>query len=434
MRVGIVCGGTRGDVEPYVALASALRAAGHEVAMAASVDAGQLVAAADAHFVPLDFDVQALVRESGGMVAGAGRRRAGFPGWKEMMARASGTIGDGIKALAKRSDVLVAGLGMDDHALAVAQAYEVPLVTAYFVPLAATADFPHPLLSRARLRPRPLAGPVNRATHRLAESVYWRDKQPQVNALRRSLGLPPASASVIATGERLGLTTLHHFSTTLVPRPRDWGPHQVITGYWRLPAEARRRLGEAEPPPDLVAWLAAGPAPVFLSLGSMMMAEPRRLVDLAVGAARRTGSRVLIGSGWTDLSGVADQLPAQVHAVGAVDHDWLFPRCAAIVHHGGSGTTAASLTAGRPNWVYSLFFDQPFWGSRVTRLGAGGHTYLVDLDLDRLGRALRHLARPEVRERAAACGERLRAEDGLGRAIEVLADVARRGDAPAQCP
>ncbi|HET8658271.1 MAG TPA: glycosyltransferase [Micromonosporaceae bacterium] len=420
MRVGIATVGTRGDVEPFVALAHALQAAGHEVTLAGPADAAGLAAAAQVRFVAMDFYGQRLMRSAEGQQwLASGDARAFLTRAAQVFSDARETIGASVLAVAEGADALVAGIQVDDYALAVAQARGLPLLAGYFAPWSPSGDFPSMLVSRADLRLRPL----NRLTHRVTEIAYWRGKRSDINAYRRSLGLGPGRTAAIVWGPQLGGRALHAYSAHVVPRPRDWPPAQhVLTGYWRLPAQVRQRLGETDRPAGLVDWLDAGPQPFFLSFGSAPILDPAPMLDLAVEAARRARCRVLVGAGWTGFAGATD-LPEQVHVVGTVDHEWLFPRCRGVIHHGGAGTTAAGLIAGRPTWVYSLYSDQPYWGARVTRLGAGGHSRFVDLDADRLTGSLRQLGRDDVRQAAAAVGERLRREDGLARAVREIAHV-----------
>ncbi|HET8681218.1 MAG TPA: glycosyltransferase [Micromonosporaceae bacterium] len=419
MRVGIATVGTRGDVEPFVALAHALQAAGHEVTLAGPVDAAGLAAGAQVRFVAMDFDGHRLMRSAEGQQwLASGDARAFLSRAAQVFSDARETIGASVLAVAEGADALVAGIQVDDYALAVAQARGLPLLAGYFAPWSPSGDFPSMLVSRVDLRSRLL----NRLTHRVTEVAYWRGKRSDINAYRRSLGLGPARTAAIVWAPQLGGRALHAYSAHVVPRPRDWPAQHVLTGYWRLPAEVRRRLGETDLPAGLADWLDAGPQPFFLSFGSVAILDPAPVLDMAVEAARRASCRVLIGAGWTGLAGTTD-LPEQVRVVGAVDHGWLFPRCRGVIHHGGAGTTAAGLTAGRPTWVYSFYSDQPYWGTRVTRLGAGGHSRFVDLDADRLTESLRQLGRDDVRQRAAALGERLRREDGLARAVREIAHV-----------
>ena len=425
MKIGISTAGTRGDFEPYVALAHALIEAGHQVALAVPRDAAQLVAGTDARHVEMDLELRAVFRSKQGQQwLASGDVAAFLAGLATVFSGAGRTIGESVLAVAEDADLLIAAIATDDYAVAVSQARGIPVVLSHLTPWLPTDEFPQPLTPQNV--PQAGASPkgYNLETYRLAEQVYWQGKQDVVNAFRASLGLDPAPCSVLGWTPELGLPVLQAFSTEVVPRPASWGPQSTITGYWRLPAEVRRRTGEARMPDGLDAWLAAGEPPVFLGFGSMPVLEPETLLGVVVRAAELTGLRLLVGTGWSDLPVAAvEALPDSVRLVGIVDHDQLLPRCSAVLHHGGSGTTAAGLTAGLPTWVFSVFGDQDFWGGRVAGLEVGGYDRFVDFDLDHLLTALDHTAREDVRAKAAALGERLRAEDGLASAVQTISEL-----------
>jgi sterol 3beta-glucosyltransferase len=425
MKIGLAAIGTRGDVEPYVALTHALTEAGHEVTFAAPRDVAALAAGTDGQFVPMDVDLHAIVdSQQGRQWLGADDAGAFLDGLSQILADARSTISESVLTVADHSDILVTGVGIEDYGYAVAQARGMPIVPVHLVPWLPTGEYPHPLTSQDVPQDGEDTARRNLETFRMAEEVYWQGKRDDINGFRRSLGLPQAPCSLIGWIQELGLPMLQAFSGEVVPRPADWGPQCVLTGFWRLPTEVHRRIGESEVPEDLLGWLATGPPPVFIGFGSMPVLEPEKVVGAVAEAARLTGLRILIGAGWSDLSGPAASLPDDVRLTGAVDYDWLFPRCKAVIHHGGVGTTATGLTAGRPTWIFAGGVDMPFWGHRVATLGVGGYHKFTDFDLSHLTTALRELIREDVQQRAAALGERLRAEDGLADAVRIIEKIA----------
>jgi sterol 3beta-glucosyltransferase len=193
-------------------------------------------------------------------------------------------------------------------------------------------------------------------------------------------------------------------------RPR----HTV--GYWTLHTPAGW-----SPPPELAAFLAAdGPPVVAIGFGSMASVDPALLTELVRGAVRDAGVRAVLIAGWGGLAALRDD--AEVLAIDAVPHDWLFPRVAAVVHHGGAGTTGASLRAGTPTVVVPFAMDQPFWGGRVAALGVGPAPIpRARLTRARLADALRlAVGDAAMRARAADLGRRIREEDGVGEAVRHL--------------
>src|SRR5690606_8488822 len=153
--------------------------------------------------------------------------------------------------------------------------------------------------------------------------------------------------------------------------------------------------------------------PVYVGFGSMASTDPERMTEIVLSAIKRSGQRAIFLTGWGGLS--QSDLPDDVFKIESAPHDWLFPRMAAIVHHGGAGTTAASLRSGKPTIVLPFFGDQPFWGQRVEKLGVGRQIERKKLTAETLAQAIA-MATGDItlRERAAALGERIRAEDGVG--------------------
>jgi sterol 3beta-glucosyltransferase len=425
MRVGMAILGSRGDIQPFIALAHALISAGHEVKITANADAAELVAAASAVFVPVDVDVHAMLSsQEGQRLLANGKTRKFLDFANHSLTAAYDSLSQGVQVTVEWADVLVTGIGIDDYAVAACQALSVPVILGYLAPWLPTAAYPQLMMSRIRLLPRSLGGPGNMLSHRVTEWAYWRGRREHVNAFRRSLGLASSKSSIVTGAARLGMPVLLAYSTAVHPAPPDWHAERLVTGYWRLPQQARQRLGESQPPPSLVDWLASGEPPFFLGFGSMPILDPAPVIETAIGAAKRAGVRILIGAGWTQLAQVENTLPEYARTVGNVDHDWLFPRCRAVIHHGGTGTTSAGLTAGCPTWIYSLFYDQPFWGQQISRLGVGGHSRFNDMRPGPLAAAVRQLAREDIRHRASALGDQLRREDGVAMAINAVTRLA----------
>lgn len=428
MRIGMAMVGSRGDIQPFVALAHELVSAGHEVAIASNADAAELVAASGARFEPIDMDVHEMLSSPQGQrLLSTGKTRKFLDFANQTLAAAGDSAGQGVLRAAKGADAFVAGLGIDDYAIAAGEALGLPVLIGYLAPWLPTAEYPQIMMSRTRPLSRSLGRRLNVASHRITEWAYWRGRRNHINAFRRSLGLADAKLSIVTAASRLGTPALIAYSAALHPAARDWHPGTVLTGYWRLSPRARERLGESQPPPGLADWLDAGEPPVFIGFGSMPILDPAPVIEAAAEAARRTRSRILIGAGWTELARAGTALPEYMHMVGDVNHDWLFPRCRAVIHHGGTGTTGAGLTAGRPTWIYSLFFDQPFWGNRVRRLGVGGHSRFRHIRAEPLASVVRELDRADIRRRAAALGDQLRREDGVAAAMNVITRVADGG-------
>jgi UDP:flavonoid glycosyltransferase YjiC (YdhE family) len=301
----------------------------------------------------------------------------------------------------------------------VAQKLGVPCADLQFFPVTPTREFPTFFLGDGRSR----GALLDRAGWWGTEQMIWRMmQQPGVNRQRREiLDLPPLRTNARALQDRQGMPLYYAYSPLVLPRPADWHPRVQVTGY--LPTSAPAGW---EPPADLVRFLDAGEPPVSFGLGSVPVARPTRLIDAYLEALDRTGRRGVLIGGWSKL-GLDRELPDHVLQIDSAPYDWLFPRLAAAVHHGGAGTTAASLRAGIPTIITPVAADQPSWGRRVADLGVGPEPVNIKkVDADRLTAAIGQATTDEaMRERAAGLGARLRQEDGIGRTAELFTEYLR---------
>ncbi len=414
MRVFLSTVGTRGDVEPYLALAQGLQRNGHDVVLSS---ARRFAAVADAHGVPyapttdallevMDLPVARRALETMTNAAEAVRQV-----WRliALVGPIQRTLVDESWAAAQafRPDVVVyhpkAFWGPSVAAALGARAVFAPLQP-FFVP---TAERPFPLLPAV-----PIPG-VNRLTYQLIGLGMSASVRHYLADWRRATGAEVSGGPV---------PTAHGFSRRVVPEPTDWPEWATTTGYWFLDTDAPLD-------PALAAFLDAGPPPVYVGFGSMAGRDAERATQTVVEAVRAAGVRAVLASGW---GGLADARGDDLFPVAGAPHHALFPRCAAVVHHGGAGTTAAGLRAGRPTVVVAHFGDQPYWGARVQALGAGPAPLLKKrLTAPQLVAAI-SAATTDVamRRRAEALGARLRAEDGVGVAVRFVEAVAH-GDVPA---
>jgi sterol 3beta-glucosyltransferase len=418
MRVTLLTWGTRGDVQPYVALGHALRRRGHEVRLSANQNHVDWVrrAGLEAMAVPLDTGALLETREAQQWLASG--RTTTFLRWLGSVEHARrDAIADALLEACEGADAIVSSYFPCHRAAAIAEARGARFVRALTFPITATADYASPYLP-SWLSLLPLAA-LRRVSHDLALGVAERSARATLDELRVRLGLAKRVGSAEAALVAQGVPTLHLFSEQLLPRPRDWPREHTVDGACLLSDEVRRAVGE-ETTPALSSWLDAGPAPVYFGFGSMPVLDPPALLQLIGAISKRLRVRALIGAGWSKFGEHAAS--DDVFIVGPFDHDAVLPRCRAAVHHGGAGTTQASLRAGLPTLVCSVFGDQPLWGSRVRALGVGTTFPFQRLDRARLEPALELLLSEDLAQRARALAERLRAENG----VETSADAVER--------
>ena len=417
MRVSLLSAGSRGDVQPFLALAWALRERGHNVRLAVPANFLALCAQAGFEAYSLGVDAEAMLASDLGRQA---LIRGDLLAFAQLLLQVDrlhdAEANRGANAAMEGADVAVSNVLVAERAAAFATKGRIPLALVCAAPLAPTGAFPCPLLTTWN----PGIGWLNRwVSELILRLVIWTVRHA-IRDLRASLGVVPFRRHALSEADRRGGLVLHAWSEALVERPFDYAPNHLVTGFWGVPPGLRAAMGETELDPAANAWLDAGPRPTFFGFGSMPVQDPQRtLTDIAT-AAERTGTRALVSAGWSNLN--ATDTPTLL-VRRTFDHARVMPRCAGALHHGGAGTTAASLTAGLPTWVCAVLAEQPWWGARCAALGVGGWSRLRDADADRFTRAIQVLQRPEAIARAAAIGERLRAEDGLATAVSICESV-----------
>jgi hypothetical protein len=295
----------------------------------------------------------------------------------------------------------------------------VPGIGVYLQPLAPSREFAPPVIGTGSWGPL-----VNQVTARAVNAGLDTVFRDACRDLRARLGLPRRSVGATRRAwERAGWQVFHGFSRHVLPRPADWREGLTVTGYWWPRAAPGARL-----PDEVEAFLAAGPPPVFVGLGSATVPDPEGLSAAVVGALRSAGVRGIVQRGWAGLAaGNAKSAAApDMLTVDEVPHDLLFPRTAAVVHHCGAGTTAAGLRAGVPAVPVPVQFDAAFWARRLTALGVAPRALpLRSLDPGALAAAVRTAVRdPGYAARAAEVAARVRAEDGVAPVREALARLA----------
>lgn len=422
MRIALIAPGSRGDVQPYVALGKGLVGAGHDVRLVTHRDFESLVGAHGVPFWPFEGNVQDIAQseEMRERIEGGSFVRVISQMAKEAQ-RGATAMAEGGLAACRGMDLVVAGLGGLFAGLAIAEKLDLPLLQAYYIPFTPTRAYPSFLFPKT---PRWLGGRLNRLSYHLARQVVWQGfRSADKLARERVLSLPTAPFwGPFDADATQGCPILYGFSPSVIPRAPDWDDNTHVTGYWFLdPAD------DWSPPPALVGFLEDGPPPVYVGFGSMASRKPQETADLVTEAIARAGQRAVMLSGWGGLR--ATNLPDTVIAVDSIPFAWLFPRVAAVVHHGGAGTTSAGLRAGIPSVIVPFFGDQPFWGQRVLELGVGPRPIPRRmLTVERLAQAIQTAVTDQgMHQRAADLGADIRSEDGIGRAVAVVQQFAERG-------
>jgi sterol 3beta-glucosyltransferase len=406
MRILLLTVGTRGDIQPFVALGRRLMARGHSVTLAAPSGFRAMAEAAGLTFHALPMDAETLLQEP--------EMKAVFTSIKGKL-KAFRWVADLMNR--QLSDTWALGLDLAPDVILshfkgslgpqLARRLGVVSIPVMLQPgFVPTTEYPQFLVASHSL------GRVgNLVSHWLIQSLMRMGTRMMIRRWVKATGtdIGPKMDPLAGFDPRGPARRLHAYSPEIVPRPASWPGTEVQAGYLFTEPE------DFTPPDDLAAFLDAGDTPIYVGFGSMPGIDHARTTDALVGALARTGLRAVVATGWGGIAGFTGD---NVHVVDAVPHSWLFPRVAAVVHHGGSGTTHEGLRWGRPSVVCPLSLDQPFFGARVQALGAGPAPIRQKrLTADGLARALDAALAPETRSCAEEIGARLRHEDGVAAAV-----------------
>ncbi len=418
MRITIITIGSYGDMHPYVALGLGLQAAGHNVCLATHADFKPFICSRGLDFFPIEGEPTLMLKtEAGRAWLDSGNNPILFFRRLSRVVEPylEQSIIDCWDACRNAEAVVLSQLAICT-AYPVVESLEIPRFMAYLQPITPTNIFPCPFFPAAPTW-LPISGYYNRLTYFLSVQALWKLVRPSANKVRQEiLNLLPLPSQWL--GKRLRQQDIHFlygYSPSVLPRPADWNDWNHVTGYWFLDHPP-----DWQPPAELVDFLASGPPPIYVGFGSMNNRNPEEVTEMVLKALTRSRQRGVLLTGWGGLS--QSDLPDEVFKIDSVPHDWLFPQMAAVVHHGGAGTTVAGLRAGIPSIIIPFFAEQPFWGQRVAELGVGPKPILRKHLSEELLAAAIHTAISDesMHKQAQALGKRICAEDGVAQAIEIV--------------
>ncbi|KAL4914590.1 hypothetical protein BDW62DRAFT_204479 [Aspergillus aurantiobrunneus] len=431
--------GSRGDIQPFLAIGKRLKSHGHRVRLATHLSFRETVESENLEFFNVGGDpaeLMAFMVKNPGLMPDMRTIRSGaiqlrrremktiFSGcWRSCFETGDGTgiehhvpddpWGEDVdcRNLPFVADVIIANPPSFAH-LSCAEKLGVPLNMMFTMPWTATQAFPHPLANIQSQNTYPSV--ANFASYAVVEIMMWEGLGDLINRFRkRELGLDPLDAiRAPSIAHRLKVPYTYLWSPALLEKPLDWGANIDVVGFSTLPSAK-----DYKPPEDLQNFLATGPPPVYIGFGSIVVDDPSALTQIIFDAVRQTGQRAVVSKGWGKIGANEADSPS-IMLIDKVPHDWLFQHVSCVVHHGGAGTTAAGLALGKPTVVVPFFGDQTFWGSIVARDGAGPDPIPYKrLTSEKLADAIRTALEDETRKKAAEIGESMREEEGVPNAI-----------------
>jgi sterol 3beta-glucosyltransferase len=414
MRILITTFGTRGDIQPFIALGIGLKNAGHDVAICTSEGYKSFVDEYDLGYV---FMSNELLQLSQDLLDGAGGMRGMIRTTKTILGAVRNLMDDEWNAAVTFQPDLIVYHTKCLGSIHVAEKLNIPAIASIPLPFyTPTREFPVPFMSGIRLGEQ-----FNLLSYKimgLSSGMYIK----ATNDFRsKVLGMPPLPRfpDLFVRADGSPVPILYPYSRHVLPVPKDFPPHAHVTGYWFLDHST-----DWQPEPELIDFLEAGPPPVYIGFGSMGGKGGEKRAQIAFEAVKKAGQRSVVASGWGGLK--ASEVPDDIFMINMVPHDWLFPRVSAVVHHGGAGTTAAGLRAGKPTIVCPFLGDQPFWGRIVEQLGVGPKAIPQSrLTADLLSEAISIATKDvEMQRRSDQLGNKIRSEEGVARAVEIIKATA----------
>jgi sterol 3beta-glucosyltransferase len=409
MHYGIVAIGSRGDVQPYIALALGLMEREHETTVMAHENFKEFVESYGVTFVPLRGNVEAMLQSEEGMRTLRAGNIVAFTRYLQKITKKTSEsfVSDAFETC-KKADVLIASLlalpwvqGISEKLgkkWAIVQLNQ-PTVPTEAFPMAGLDLFDFPA--------------YNALTYRFYAFAYHQAGKKLINDFRKSLDLPPLKISLLKKIADEKILNLHCFSPSLLARPNDWAPQNQITGFLFLPTTYNEKI-----PQDLIHWLNAGDKPVYIGFGSIPVPDPQLLSSIIKSLLHTTNHRFIFCLGWS----LPIYLPKHpnLFQMKSISHQWLLPHCKTAIIHGGVGTTAAVLNAKIPAIIVSVIADQPWWGKIIERKKLGSHIPFKKLSAQRLLAALNKSRDSKIVQNAFDVGEKINQEDGLRKTIDAL--------------
>ncbi|KAJ6190941.1 hypothetical protein N7519_000962 [Penicillium mononematosum] len=415
--------GSRGDVQPFVALGTELQKTGHRVRIATHNVFEQFILEAGLEFYPIGgdpADLMSYMVKNPGLIPSLDSVREGDIQKKRLMMAEilhgcwqSCLMPDPITNAPFVANAIIANPPSFAH-VHCAQALGIPLHLMFTMPWSPTKAFSHPL---ANLKNIPAdQGWLNHVSYSVVDWLSWQGLGGVINDWRKhELELEPISLSdgpfILS---KLNVPYTYCWSPGLVPKPDDWPHNFDVCGFFF------RDPPDYQPPLEIAEFLNAGPPPVYFGFGSIVLDNPEEITKTILQTVKETGVRAIISRGWSKLGGVdpGELNRNDVLFIDDCPHEWLFERVSAVVHHGGAGTTACGLRNGKPTIIVPFFGDQPFWGEMVSAAGAGPDPIpYKQLKVATLAQAVKFCLTPDAVRSAQGIAAKMQLDEGVKTAV-----------------
>jgi len=419
MHYGIFTYGTRGDVQPYIALALGLMEKGHQITLAAPENFKAFVEAYGILFHPLHGNLESAMNnheKQANKNAGSQLKLTKFI--FKILHEIRGPLRESYVEGFEKVDVIIANRATLPITFSLAEKMNKKIIYSYLMPpMIETSEFPAAHLELLNNRW------YNKFSYRFYRFIVWQTIKKDTNEFRKILDLPILKKPMGHYLKERQAPTFFSISSQLIAQPKDWETRYEITGFISMPKQYRKQHSLDGISAYLETWLNAGEKPMYIGFGSMPF-NPSLIKNILNDLLARTNHRIVFCTGWMEL----EELPVHPNlcVVKNVNHEWLLPRCKLAIIHGGAGTLTTVLKAMIPVIVVSIFFDQPTWGRIVSKKNIGVHLPMKKLTFERLMSAIKKTQCQEMITKTRQIGENINTENGLEKALEFIEKHTRR--------
>jgi len=411
MNIGIFTYGTRGDLQPYVALALGLMDKGHKVTLSATEDFKNFVEGFGVTFQPLWGNAETMMNSKEGQSILQTENSI------KLMKYYFKVLHDNREPLRKsyyqaisKVDFIIANSMILPIVSAIAEKQNKKVALTYFMPpVVPTTEFPLGDFDFFNF------SWYNILTYKIAQGFFWKFIKQDTNEYRKELGLPELKENLVTYLDKQNILDLYCLSQSLIPQPKDWESHHKITGFINIPKHKRETHFLDQTTSELSEWLSNGEKPIYIGFGSNGVGNTEKFSKILTQVLEKTNERILFCTGWSQF----DNLPKHenLFVTKYVNHETILPHCKIGVFHGGAGTLATMLRHNLPVIIVSFYTDQPTWGKIVERKKLGVHIPVKTLSADKLISAIQKVQTKEIEKNVSIVGQQIRNESGLDNAI-----------------
>ncbi|MBK9670755.1 MAG: glycosyltransferase family 1 protein [Bacteroidetes bacterium] len=411
MNIGIFTYGTRGDLQPYVALALGLMDKGHQVTLSATEDFKNFVEGFGVAFQPLWGNAETMMNSTEGQSILQTENSI------KLMKYYFKVLHDNREPLRKsyheaisKVDFIIANSMTIPIVSAIAEKQNKKVALTYFMPpVVPTTEFPLGDFDFLNF------SWYNKLTYKIAQGFFWKFIKQDTNEYRKELDLPELKENLVTYLDKQKILDLYCLSQSLIPQPKDWESHHKITGFINIPEQKRENHFLDQTPKELTDWLLNGDKPIYIGFGSNGVGNTEKFSEILTEVLKKTNERILFCTGWSQF----DNLPKHnnLFVTKYVNHEKILPKCKFGVFHGGAGTLATMLRHNLPVIIVSFYTDQPTWGKIVERKKLGVHLPIKSLSADKLISAIQKIHADEIKNNVMTVGQQIRDENGLDNAI-----------------